>query len=85
MNRQRLLKRLAGGHLHNVRFTDLADLIEGFGFRLARVRGSHHIFVHPSIPELLNLQEVRGQAKPYQIRQLLRLLERYNLKLEEGE
>jgi len=28
---------------------------------------------------LLNLQEVRGMAKPYQVRQLLRLMERYNL------
>jgi hypothetical protein len=47
------------------------------------VSGSHHVFVLPDLPELLNLQEVSGQAKPYQIRQLLRLIERYNLKLEE--
>jgi len=33
----------------------------------------------------LNLQEVKGEAKPYQIRQLLRLVERYNLELEEAE
>lgn len=46
-------------------------------------RGSHHIFRHPAIPEMLNLQEVAGEAKPYQIRQFLRLAERYNLKLEE--
>ena len=31
---------------------------------------------------LLNLQDVNGQAKPYQVRQLLKLVERYNLKLE---
>jgi len=35
------------------------------------------------VPEILNLQEVRGEAKPYQIRQLLRLIERYNLCVEE--
>jgi hypothetical protein len=34
---------------------------------------------------LLNLQEVRGQAKPYQIRQFLRLVERYALSLEEEQ
>jgi len=39
--------------------------------------------VHPDVPELLNLQDVRGEAKPYQIRQLMKLVERYNLKLEE--
>jgi predicted RNA binding protein YcfA (HicA-like mRNA interferase family) len=59
------------------------DLAQGFGFQQARVSGSHHVFVHPDLPELLNLQEVSGQAKPYQIRQFLRLVERYNLKLEE--
>jgi hypothetical protein len=34
------------------------------------------------VRELVNLQEVRGQAKPYQIRQFLRLVERYALSLE---
>ena len=83
MNRRRLLRRLSKGSLDNVRFADLVDLAEGFGFRLSRVRGSHHILLHASIPELVNLQDVRGEAKPYQIRQLLRLVERYNLKLED--
>ena len=58
-------------------------MVEGFGFRLGRVSGSHHIFVHPEIPELVNIQEVKGEAKPYQIRQFLRLIERYNLNLED--
>jgi hypothetical protein len=40
----------------------------------------HHVFVHPEIPELISLQAVRGQAKPYQIRQFLKLVERYDLK-----
>ena len=63
-------------------FLDMAALVEGFGFRLSRTRGSHHIFIHPELRQLLSLQEVRGQAKPYQIRQFLRLVERYNLTLE---
>ena len=56
-------------------------LVEAFGFRLSRVNGSHHMFVHPQVQELVNLQEVNGKAKPYQIRQFLRLVERYNLEL----
>jgi len=55
----------------------------GFGFHRVRRSGSHHIFAHPSIAELVNLQEVDGEAKPYQIRQFLRLVERHNLKLED--
>ncbi len=62
----------------------MVALVEAFGFRLARVNGSHHIFVRPGVPELVNLQEVKGQAKPYQVRQFLRLLERYNLRLGDG-
>ena len=31
-----------------------------------------------------NLQNVNGQAKTYQIKQLLRLIERYNLAMEDG-
>jgi len=61
----------------------MRDLVEGFGFRLVRVSGSHHIFAHPDIPQLVNLQSARGEAKPYQIRQFLRLVEQYNLRLED--
>jgi predicted RNA binding protein YcfA (HicA-like mRNA interferase family) len=57
--------------------------MEGFGFRLARVRGSHHVFSHPDIPELINIQDVDGQAKPYQVRQFLKLVERHDLQLED--
>ncbi|MDH4208082.1 MAG: type II toxin-antitoxin system HicA family toxin [Anaerolineae bacterium] len=83
MRPRQLLQRLATGALQNVSFSDLVRLVEGFGFQLQRTRGSHHIFLHPDLPELLNLQEVRGEAKPYQIRQLLRLVERYALRLED--
>jgi predicted RNA binding protein YcfA (HicA-like mRNA interferase family) len=63
----------------------MIELVEGFGFRLSRTDGSHHIFVHPDIPELVNLQEVNGQAKPYQMRQFLKLIERHSLRLEEDK
>ncbi|MCJ7705394.1 MAG: type II toxin-antitoxin system HicA family toxin [Desulfobacterales bacterium] len=83
MKPRRLLKRLSEGQLRNVAFGDMINMVKGFGFRLERVSGSHHIFIHPAIPELVNLQEVKREAKPYQIRQFLRLVERYNLKLED--
>ena len=79
-----LLQRLSGGAVQNVAFRDLCALLEATGFRLQRVNGSHHVFVHPEVPELINLQDAGGEAKPYQIRQFLRLLERYNLKAGAG-
>jgi predicted RNA binding protein YcfA (HicA-like mRNA interferase family) len=83
MKSRKLLRRLSEGQLRNVAFGDMINMVEGFGFRLDRVSGSHHIFIHPAVAELVNLQEVRGEAKPYQIRQFLRLVERYNLRLED--
>ena len=64
------------------RFTEIQRLAEALGFHLSRVAGSHHIYTHPGIPQLVNLQSVKGMAKAYQVRQLLRLVERYNLELE---
>jgi predicted RNA binding protein YcfA (HicA-like mRNA interferase family) len=63
----------------NLRFEEVCALARAFGFHLSRVSGSHHIFAHPDVRELVNLQEVRGKAKPYQVKQLLGLAERYNL------
>jgi hypothetical protein len=83
MNRRKLLQRLTRHAVGNVSFHDLVNLAEGLGFRLARTSGSHHVFTHPQARELLNLQNVDGQAKPYQIRQFLRLVELYNMRLEE--
>jgi predicted RNA binding protein YcfA (HicA-like mRNA interferase family) len=83
VNRRRLLQRLLGGATHNVRFGDLVDLVEAFGFHLSRTSGSHNVFVNPEVAELLNLQDVGGEAKPYQIRQFLRLVERYNLRMRD--
>ena len=83
MKRGKLLRRLVEGALQNVSFADMVNLVEGFGFTRIRASGSHHIFSHTGVRELMNLQNVGGQAKPYQIRQFLRLVERYNLRLEE--
>jgi predicted RNA binding protein YcfA (HicA-like mRNA interferase family) len=82
MNKRKLLKKVLAGS-KNIRFDDLVMLAEGFGFRLARVTGSHHIFEHPDVPEIINLQKRKGKAKPYQIRQFLQLVEEYNLELRE--
>ncbi len=82
MDAQKLLEKVLSGS-KNIRFNDFVKLAEAFGFELARVRGSHHIFEHPNLPEILNLQNSKGQVKPYQIHQFLYLVEQYNLKLED--
>jgi len=84
MNRKKLLQKILAGS-KNIKFPDMVNLVKGFGFNLSRTDGSHHIFVRPNIPELVNLQNLKGQAKPYQIRQFLKLIEKHNLKLKENE
>ncbi len=80
MNKRRLLARILAGS-KNIRFGDFVSLLEALGFRLARVNGSHHIFHHPQVREPVNIQEVRGQVKPYQIQQVIALIEAYGLTL----
>lgn len=83
MDPRALLERLARGELANVRFTDAQRLLEALGFTLDRVRGSHHIYRHPEIAQRVNLQPRGGQAKPYQLRQVLDVIERNALQLRE--
>jgi len=81
-SKEKLLQKILSGS-RNVRFGNMVTLVKAFGFRLSRTSGSHHIFTRPGVYELVNLQSVHGQAKPYQIKQFLNLVERYNLKMEE--
>lgn len=80
MNKRKLLEKALAGS-KNIQFNEMISLVEAFGFRLARVSGSHHIFVHSQVQELVNLQEINGKAKPYQVRQFLKIVEQYDLKL----
>ena len=66
-NRKRLQRVIAAPR--NVRFGDMVTLVQAFGFAPLRTSGSHHIFGRSGIAEQLNLQNVNGKAKPYQIRQ----------------
>jgi predicted RNA binding protein YcfA (HicA-like mRNA interferase family) len=67
-----------------VHFGDFCRLVESVGFARARVHGSHRIYHHDRLSLVLSLQDAGGCAKPYQIRQFLRTMERYALDLREG-
>ena len=67
------------GRVTNVRFEELCQAAESFGFKFKGGKGSHRIFVREGVKELLNFQDVRGKSKPYQVRQFIKLIEKYNL------
>ncbi|MEK7857985.1 MAG: type II toxin-antitoxin system HicA family toxin [Elusimicrobiota bacterium] len=65
----------------NVRFSDFIALIHALGFTHDRQRGSHIAYRH-ACGAVLNIQSVGGEAKSYQIVQLLHAIDTYGLKLE---
>jgi hypothetical protein len=42
MKKEKLLSKIMSG-MKNTSFNDMVKLVEAYGFRLDRVRGSHHI------------------------------------------
>ncbi len=82
MHPRKLLARLSRGDDRNVAFGDFCRLLERLGFVLDRQTGSHRIWMHRDVPTFVNVQDLQGEAKPYQIRQVMRLVERYNLHLK---
>lgn len=79
----KLLKKVLSGS-KNIRFDEFTALIVAFGFILNRISGSHHIYFHRDVPQAVSVQpDSNGQAKPYQINQFIKLVEKHNLKLGE--
>ena len=81
MNKQKLLEKLKNSQ-KNVRYGDFVMLINAFGFEYDRTRGSHNTYMHLGIHKVINIQNNKGQAKPYQIKQFLEIINECNLELE---
>lgn len=82
MKPRKLLARIQGNP-HNVAFRDFAALLDALGFELVRHDGSsHRIYAHPKVSENLSVQDRNGEAKPYQIKQLLALVDAYDLRID---
>jgi predicted RNA binding protein YcfA (HicA-like mRNA interferase family) len=69
---------LRGSSDANIRFSELRALLLRLGFA-ERIKGSHHIFARKDVAEILNLQPRNSFAKPYQIKQVRRILVQYKL------
>ncbi len=78
MNRKEVYQKLKKNP-KKVRFEELCRAAELFGFEFRGGSGSHRVFVRVDVREILNFQEVKGKAKPYQVRQFIRIIENYNL------
>lgn len=62
-----------------IAFRNLERLLEAFGFVHARTSGSHRIYTHPLIPRPYPVQPDGKDAKRYQVRKFLELVEEHSL------
>jgi predicted RNA binding protein YcfA (HicA-like mRNA interferase family) len=74
-----LLRIVRGDSEANIPFEEMRALLRAIGFT-ERVKGSHHIFTKSGVPEILNLQpKGGGKSKPYQVKQVRRIILAYDL------
>jgi hypothetical protein len=73
-----LLQILRGTSDANINFEGLRRLLRRLGFD-ERIRGSHHIFTRDGVEEIINLQAKGKHAKPYQVKQVRRIILKYRL------
>ena len=82
MNKKKMFAKIVNRQ-KNVKINDFESVVEAFGFFRARGEGSHGIYIKANIAEFINLQNVNGKAKPYQIKQFLAIVEKYILSMED--
>ncbi|HEX8573510.1 MAG TPA: type II toxin-antitoxin system HicA family toxin [Allosphingosinicella sp.] len=80
---EKLYARLLSGPKSIIAFRDFERLLLAFGFSLDRTVGSHRQYVHPSVPRSFPVQPQGKDAKRYQVREFLELVETYGLHIEE--
>ena len=59
----------------SIRFAELCALVHRMGYELARQRGSHLHFRRPGCPAINLQDDGSGMAKPYQVKQVLEILD----------
>jgi len=73
-----LLKILSGSSDRNIGFDDIRNFLERIGFK-EYIRGSHHLFRKEGVEEKINLQKEGNNAKPYQVKQVRNVIQKYGL------
>lgn len=71
-------KILLGNNDANIRFSELQKLLSDLNFK-HRIKGDHYIYYRDDIAEIINIQPNNNMAKPYQVKQVKKLIIKYNL------
>ena len=60
----------------NIHFSDLRRVLESKSF-VCRIKGDHFIYTHTEVSEIVNIQPKGNMAKPYQVKQVRQLFQKY--------
>ncbi len=69
---------LDSGRDNNIPFTDLQRVLDYLGFE-HRIKGSHFIYWHNDVEEIINIQPDGNKAKAYQVKQVRDIIRKYRL------
>lgn len=78
----KLYERLLANRRQTIAFRDFEKLLDGFGFTHSRTTGSHRQYTHPKLSRPLPVQPSNKDAKAYQVREFLELIEEHSLYIE---
>ena len=79
----KLYERLLANPRATIAFRDFEKLLKAFGFEHDRTKGSHRQYVHPKLTRPFPVQPNDKDAKPYQVREFLELVEEHRLYIDE--
>lgn len=73
-----LLSILSGTRDKGILFMDLRAVLDRLGFQ-CRIKGDHFIYTKDGVEEIINIQPVGNQAKPYQVKQVRNVILKHQL------
>jgi predicted RNA binding protein YcfA (HicA-like mRNA interferase family) len=79
MTKKEKLLAKAAKSPQNLRFEEFITLLEQNGFTISRIKGSHFVACHEKTQQAISIQERRGNAKLYQVKQFFEILKEENL------
>jgi CHASE1-domain containing sensor protein len=69
----------------DVRFADACKAARWLGFVGRAAKGDHHVFQRPGEATALNFQNRKGRIKPYQARQLIEMMNKYESPTDDND
>ncbi len=79
MTQRRKLIDKARNNAAGIRFREICLLAEHAGFSRRGGKGSHVVYAKDGVEEILTFQDRKGMAKPYQVKQLIAVIDKYDL------